>query len=240
VSGEAGTGGRPNYTPPYCWNPGRNSQFGEKTSRVVSGLRPRSKPIFRGQPMRRRRSRTEAHGTSNSLRHLGASSGHPEHRSVTPRKEDRRPDSLPRSLVATTRRRGMIPSRAWLLCRRASTCTLLTLAGRVRYALLTHELGSARSLPPRTVRARRREAYPRSVDALANLPAIQVHSQRSHELASAKGGRSAATSVPRPLVARHDKRTSFRRRGCELGGRPFYILKGSLAEKTRKARDWPK
>jgi hypothetical protein len=121
---------------------------------------------------------------------------------------DQRPDSLPRSLVATTRRRGMIPSRAWLLCRRASTCTLLTLAGRVRYALLTNGLGSARSLPPaRTVRrARRREAYPRFVDALANPPAIPVHSQRSRELASAKGGRSAATFVPRPLVARHDKR----------------------------------
>jgi hypothetical protein len=200
--------------PPYCWNPGGKHQFwGGKTSRVVSGLRPRSKPIFRGQPMRRRRSRTEAHGTSISLRPLGASSGHPEHRSVTPCEEDQRPDSLQRSLVAATRRRGMIPSRAWLLCRRASICTLLTLAGRVRCALLTHGLGSARSLSPaRTVRARRREAYVRSVDAVANPPAIPVHSQRIRELASAKGGRSAATCVPRPLVARHDKRFSFRRR----------------------------
>jgi hypothetical protein len=161
--------------------------------------------------MRRRGSRTKAHGRSISLRPLGASSGHPEHRSVTPREEDQRPDSLPRSLVATTRRRGMIPSRAWLLCRRASTCTLLTLAGRVRYAPRTHGLGSVRSLPPaRTVRARRREAYLRSVDALANPPAIPVHSQRNRELASARGGRSAATSAPRPLVARHDKQSGER------------------------------
>jgi hypothetical protein len=117
--------------------------------------------------------------------------------------------------------RASTPSRAWLLCCRASTCTLLTLTGRVRDAILTHGLGSARSLPPaRTVRARRREAYPRSVDALADPPAIPVHSQRSRELASAKGGRSAATSAPRPLVARHNKLTSFRRRGCELGPAP--------------------
>jgi hypothetical protein len=68
---------------------------------------------------------------------------------------------------------------------------------------------SPRSLasPARTVRARHREAYPRSADALTNPPAILVHSKWSRELASAKGGRSAATSVPLSLAARHDKRS---------------------------------
>jgi hypothetical protein len=191
----------PPYGPwgkPPIW--GKDEQGSKRASTRVQA-------DFQGQPVRRRRSRTEAHGTSNSLRPLGASSGHPEHRSVTQREEDQRPDSLPRSLVATTRRRGMIPSRAWLLCRRASTCTLWTLAGRVRYALLTHGLGRARPLPPGAHRASATQSLPerRIRGPLTRSAPIRLRSRCIRRGAAssrrrkeaARRGRSAATPVPR-------------------------------------------
>jgi hypothetical protein len=124
--------------------------------------------------MRRRCSRTAAHGTSISLRLLGASSGHPENQSVTPREEDQRPDCAHTSRARACGLALNAPYRPESVPMATGRATL----GHAYSALKTRALSTGRARPARWTRIHKRGVR---LDARGTGPRVgvaRVHKRR--------------------------------------------------------------